>query len=348
MSFRIENPKHIIFIGAGGIVRNAHLPAYAKAGFPILGVYDINRTKAQALAGDFSIGKVFSSLAEASDASSSHTVFDVAVPASQLLNVLPQIPDGSGVLMQKPMGENLQEAKKIFAICQEKNLTAAVNFQLRFAPKVIAARRMIESGEIGEITMMRFAVDVYTPWHLWDFLKKLEKPEILYHSIHYLDLIRSFLGEPKRVNAETYQSENAEGPEGSFISLDYGPDMRAQITTNHTNRFGPKYQASFVEWAGEKGSIRVRMGVNLNYPKGLSDKLEYCFLIQGQAPVWRECRVAGNWFPDAFKGSMGSLMNYLAGSGNLPTRTEDALKTMALVDACYQSSRKNSASVEIK
>lgn len=280
MSFRVENPKHIIFIGAGSIVRNAHLPACAKAGFPLLGVYDINHAKAQTLAGDFPIGKVFSSMKDASDASSSQTVFDVAVPASQLLNVLPQLPDGSGVLMQKPMGENLQEAKRIFDLCQEKNLTAAVNFQLRFAPKVMAARGMIESGEIGEITMMRFVVDVYTPWHLWEFLKKLEKPEILYHSIHYLDLIRSFLGEPQRVNAETYQSQNAEGPEGSVISLGYGPDIRALITTNHTNRFGPKYQASFVEWTGEKGSIRVRMGVNLNYPKGLPDNWNIVFSLK--------------------------------------------------------------------
>ena len=36
------SPKPIVIIGAGGIVRDAHMPAYAKAGLTVSGVTDLD------------------------------------------------------------------------------------------------------------------------------------------------------------------------------------------------------------------------------------------------------------------------------------------------------------------
>ena len=36
-------PKPIVIIGAGGIVTDAHLPAYRLAGLPVAGVFDLDR-----------------------------------------------------------------------------------------------------------------------------------------------------------------------------------------------------------------------------------------------------------------------------------------------------------------
>jgi len=54
-----------------------------------------------------------------------------AAPASQLIHILPQLPDRAAVLIQKPMGETLQEARVIRDLCRSKSFTAAVNFSLR-------------------------------------------------------------------------------------------------------------------------------------------------------------------------------------------------------------------------
>ena len=35
-----SRPRPIVVVGAGSIVRDAHLPAYRKAGFPVAGIYD--------------------------------------------------------------------------------------------------------------------------------------------------------------------------------------------------------------------------------------------------------------------------------------------------------------------
>ena len=85
-------------------------------------------------------------------------VFDIAVPASKTASILRQLPDGAAVLMQKPMGESIGQAREILDICHEKNLTAGVNFQLRQAPYMIAARKLIADGVIGDIVAIDWRV----------------------------------------------------------------------------------------------------------------------------------------------------------------------------------------------
>src|ERR1700760_1540357 len=97
---RPKQPRPIIVIGAGGIVRGAHLPAYAKAGFPVVGIMDEAPERAETLAAERGIPRVLRTIAEAVQFAPPDAVFDVAVPASQLVHILPQLRDRSIVLMQ--------------------------------------------------------------------------------------------------------------------------------------------------------------------------------------------------------------------------------------------------------
>lgn len=333
---RVVRP--VVMIGAGGIVHDAHLPAYRKAGFPVVALVDTNREKAENLAKEFGIPHAGTSIADAIQYAPADAVFDVAVPAKAIPAILPQLPDGAAVLMQKPMGDTLAEATEILKICRNNGMTAAVNFQLRWAPNMLAARALSESGALGALHDMEVSVSCHMPWELWSFLNTAPRLEILYHSIHYVDLVRSWFGNPLSVYAKTVKSPRTAklAATKSVITFDYGEDKRVFIATNHSHDFDPKLQRSFVQWEGMEGAMRARMGVNLNYPVGLSDNLEY--IIRGDAG-WSEATVSGNWFPDAFMGSMGSLQAYVQGEAKiLPTSVEDAIDTMRTVEAAYISS----------
>jgi predicted dehydrogenase len=315
--------RPIVLVGAGGIAHDAHLPAYKKAGFPVVAVVDRDRQKAEALARQFEIPFVAATIAEAIAYAPKDAVFDCAVPAPSQTSVLPQLPDGAAVLLQKPMGETLAEAVEILRICRTKGLTAAVNFQLRWAPNMLAARALDETGALGELHDMEVSLSVHMPWDLWSFLSAAPRLEILYHSIHYVDLVRSWFGNPRGVYAKTVKSPRTAklAATKSVITFDYGEDKRVFIATNHSHDFSPKMQRSYVQWEGMTGAMRARMGVNLNYPEGLPDNLEY--IVRGDAD-WSEGPVSGNWFPDAFMGSMGSLQCYVQGEAKrLPTSVED-------------------------
>lgn len=272
-----KEPRPIVILGAGSIVHDAHLPAYRKAGFPVAAIVDPNFEKASLLASENSIGLATTSLSEAISYAPKKCVFDIAVPASILPGLLPLLPDGSAVLMQKPMGETIEEAEAILSICRKKKLTAAVNFQLRWAPNMLAAFALREAGTLGTVHDMEVQVNVHQPWEIWSFLATAPRLEILYHSIHYIDLIRAWLGDPQGVYAKTVRSPRTPNLAAtkSVIVLDYGDWTRAYIATNHSHDFGPALQRSYVQWEGTDASVRSKMGVNLNYPTGEPDTLEY-------------------------------------------------------------------------
>jgi predicted dehydrogenase len=330
----------IIVIGAGGIVHDAHLPAYRKAGFPVAALVDISRERAAALAKEFAVPHCGTSIAEAVEYAPKDAVFDVGVPAGKLLSVLPLLPDGAAVLLQKPMGETLGEAVEILKVCRSKGLVAAVNFQLRWAPNMIGARALLQTGALGELHDMEVTVSVHMPWELWSFLRTAPRLEILYHSIHYVDLVRSLFGNPAGVYAKTVKSPlTAElAATKSVITFDYGENRRVFLATNHSHDFAATMQRSLVQWEGTEGAMRAQMGVNLDYPKGRPDSLEY--IVRGD-PAWSEAPLSGNWFPDAFMGSMGSLQRFVQGEAEtLPTSVEDAIDTMRVVEAAYLSSER--------
>ncbi len=274
---QVERPWPIIVVGSGGIARDAHLPAYRKANFPVASAVDADLAKATALAKDFDIPHATNSLHEALARTPGERVFDVAVPAPALLKVLPLLPDGAAVLIQKPMGETLEEAHAIVDLCHRKGLIAAVNFQLRTAPTMLAARRITDAGLLGDLHDIEVQVSVHMPWQLWSFLSTAPRLEILYHSIHYIDLVRAWLGNPASVYAKTVRSPRTPSLAATktVLTMDYGEWMRVHISTNHSHDFSLEMQRSYVQWEGTKGAMRAVMGVNLDYPQGKPDSLAY-------------------------------------------------------------------------
>ena len=332
----------ILIIGTGGIVKDAHLPAYRMAGFPVWGLYNRSRERAEALAKEYGIANIFDNLDTALDAVPKNVIFDLALPASMFAATLRKLPRGAHVLIQKPMGENLEQAREVQAVCRERGLNAAINCQLRFAPFVMAARHLIEQGIIGDLIDMEMRLTVMTPWHLFPFLNGLPRMEIVYHSVHYVDLLRSFLGEPLSVYARTVSHPKHPhlASVSSSIILDYPDPVRATITTNHMHRFGARHQESYLKWEGTKGAIKARVGLLMNYPHGVGDAFEYCQLDNsGQPGEWISQKLEGSWFPEAFIGSMAQVQRHKEGSlAQMPTDVNDVIHTMEVVEAAYASS----------
>ena len=336
---RPANPRPIVIIGAGGIVRDAHLPAYSKADFPVASITDLRLDRAQTLAAKYAVPEAYDDVAAALAAAPDGAVYDIALPPEAHLEVLEQLPDGAAVLLQKPLGNHLTEGIRTREVCRRKGLVAAVNTQLRFAPYVAVARKLIADGIIGELYDVEVRISVRTPWEMFPYVLELDRLEINMHSVHYLDLVRSFLGDPTGVSAVTVRHPSKPHANSrSDIALTYGDrPLRVVVSTNHDHHFGERYEESYVKWEGTKGAVRVQLGLLLDYPRGGKDRLE---LVTDDrlAEGWRPVPFDGSWFPDAFIGSMGVVQRYLDGAiPSLPTSVEDVFRTMAVVEAAYTS-----------
>lgn len=326
-------PRPIVIIGTGGIVNDAHLPAYRKAGFPVAGIFDLDTAKARAVAERWGIGRVYRSLEEAT--ASEHCVFDVAAPPVAHRAILSALPHGAAVLIQKPLGLDLAQASIIRAVCRERRLIAAVNFQLRFAPMMEAVAAAAAEGLLGPLVDLEVHLSLVTPWELFPHLVPNPRVEIVSHSIHYLDTIRALAGEPRGVMARTYHYPgSALAQTRTSAILDYGPERRVTLSINHHHDFGRQFQDATFRVEGERGAALVKLGLLLDYPRGEPDEL----WIAPRGGPWQAVPLEGAWFPDAFIGTMSNVQRFASGEDDLlRTSIEDAWRTMALVEACYQS-----------
>jgi predicted dehydrogenase len=339
-----SHPRPIVIIGAGDIVRDAHLPAYRKAGFPVAGVFDLQREVAEARAREFNLPRPFDSIQEAIAVPGA--IFDLGIPPKSQEAALEQLPDGAVVLSQKPMGNSLDMARRIVAICERKNLSAAVNFQFRFCPSILAIRDLMDRGELGEVAEVDVHLNIETPWDTFPFLFSDSRVEIQVHTVHYLDTIRMLLGDPLRVFARTVKHPRfpALASTRSSIILDYGDMIRCCLSINHCHPFGPRHSAASIRVEGTEGCAIATIGALIDYPRGQPDRLD---VYTRSRKEWIEVPLDGNWFPDAFIGTMSNVQRFATGEdARLVSPVADALQTMKLVEACYVSDTRGGIHLE--
>lgn len=334
-------PRPIAIVGAGAIVRTAHLPAYTRLRFPIAGLFDVCREAAENTSRQFGGLRVWRSLDEAQ--ASGDVVYDIAVPGKEIAGVLAQLPPGAAVLIQKPMGENLAAARRIVDLCRDRRLVAAMNFQLRFSPNMMAVAELIATHRLGALTDIEVRIVDRQPWEQWSFLKGAPRLEVLYHSIHYLDAIRWLAGEPQGVfcRAIGHPQFVDFSDTRSTIVIDYGDRIRCSLVLNHAHEQNGQHRESMIKIEGTGGAALLTLGVNLDYPSGPPDRLEVS--LNGG---WQRVPLRGSWFTEAFEGPMSNLQRFAAGEDTaLVSPVADAIKTMALVEACYASSAAGSTPI---
>ncbi|MEI8611201.1 Gfo/Idh/MocA family oxidoreductase, partial [Enterovibrio sp. Hal110] len=226
-----------------------------------------------------------------------------------------------------------------------RSLKAAINFQLRYAPMMLALKAALHAEMLGDLLDVELNVNIHTPWEMFPFLKSMERIELLVHSIHYIDLVRSIAGEPKGVFCRTMADPRSEAfkQTRTSIILDYDYPLRAIMSINHNHQFGRRAQNAQFRFEGTNGCITIKMGVSLDYPNGEADE----FWMSTNGSEWESLSLDGSWFPEAFIGTMSNLQRFDAGEDcTLYTSVDDAFHTMAVVEACFESNNSPSHRIE--
>lgn len=336
-------------IGCGGIVNYAALPTYKQHNLNVVACYDVRPEAAGKTAQQFSIPKVYRELDALLDDRTVEIV-EISVPPWAQLDIASRcIAAGKHLLCQKPLSDKLSQAAEIVRLAREGGVKLAVNQQLRWGQGIRAARTLIRKGWIGTVTDASIQVSVNTPWDMWPWLAAQERLEILYHSIHYIDAIRSLFGDPEWITSRhsryPLQGE-VRGETKTITILDY-PDitqtgdlqytaarMQAFVADNHYNQ-SDDYFAIF-RFIGTEGVITGTLGAMYNYPDGRPDTLEWSSR-RYYADKRFEAKLEGKWIPDSFIGPTASLMEAIQTDGVPETDGFDNLQTLRVVEACYLS-----------
>ncbi len=325
-------------IGCGGIVQYAHMPAYKKAGFNTVAAYDIKREVAENVATEFSIPNVHDTVEELL-VDPAVEIVDIAVPPWVQLEIVEKVvAAGKPMLCQKPLADDFASAVKIVELAENAGLKQAINHQMRWDAGIAASRDLIQRDLIGIPTAAQIQVSTETPWHMWPWLAAAPRLEVMYHSIHYIDAMRSIFGEPEWVTSRhtRYAEQGEVRAETKTITiLDYADGLQVMVAVNHYDIHGKSY-ATFA-FNGTEGAIEGTIGLMYNYPNGRPDTMIY--RKKYDHPIHLDFDEM--WIPDAFIGPMASLMEAIDKDEVPLTSTRDNLNTLRIVEAAYLSVEEN-------
>jgi predicted dehydrogenase len=326
-------------IGAGGIVQNAHLPGYAKFGYRVSAIVDVNREAAESAAKKFGIPVVCATVDELL-ARNDVDVADVAIPEHGRPLVLPKVlAAGKPTLLQKPLAYTLEEAKRIVAEFERAKVPLAVNQNMRWSPEFRAARHLIESGALGRVFDLRWTMRNTSDrrdWAKGSWYSRDPRFQVLSWSIHELDAFRFLLDdEPERVYCALPRrpDQNFVGDAAATAVIHFKDGCHVSMVDSNVSTPGrPEVQLLDVD--GSEGSLTFSIAEPRYFVYWLAKEIEA--KPNGDAPA-HVVRFENVWYPDGFAGAMGDFLEAVEKGREPSVSGRRNLGTMALVDACYRS-----------
>ncbi len=333
-------------IGSGFIMADCHLVAYRAAGFNPIAIAARDFHKAKAVADRHSIGKVYETYKELLDDRRIEVV-DIAVPPDVQLQVVRDVVRRShisGILAQKPLAGSFADALKIVELCEAAGVTLCVNQNMRYDASIRACHSVLEQGMLGDPVLATIEMRAIPHWMPWQERQGWLTCRIM--SIHHLDTMRYWFGNPTRVFASFRSDPRTKFDHidgiGLYI-LEYENGMRCLICDDVWA--GPAREGAAADFGirwrveGTTGMARGTIGWP-DYPARTPSTIDITTIQSDQwySPRWDEV-----WFPDAFAGPMAELLVALETQTSPSMHGRDNLMTMALVDACYQSAAEHRA-----
>lgn len=333
-------------VGAGFIIRDCHLPAYRAAGFRVVGITSRTPGRAEDVAALRHVPRVYRDLPHML-ADPDLQVVDIGVPPQHQPQIIREIcrhPRSiRGILAQKPLALSLSEAADIVHRCEQAGIVLVVNQNMRHDHSVRACKSLLDRGLLGDPVLATIDMRAIPHWMPWS--RDLHSLSTFIMSIHHLDALRYWFGNPVRVMASTRPDPRTPFPHADGLNLyilEFENGSRASAWDDVWT--GPAREGAQPDlrilWRveGTAGTARGTIGWP-NYPAYTPSTLD--FTTRAHPDYWFQPRWNRAWFPDAFRGTMGELLMALKHGGLPSLNGRDNLHTIALCEAVFRSAREH-------
>ena len=335
-------------IGAGFIVRDVQLKAYADAGYRVTAILSRTPEIAREVAELRGIPRVYERIEDMLD-DPAVEILDIAVPPDRQLEIVRQAVERGrhlkGILAQKPLAVTYQDAVEIVRLCRDAKITLAVNQNMRYDQSIVALKTLLARGDLGAPVLGTIEMRAVPHWQTW--LREYRRLTLLNMSIHHIDCFRYLFGDPESIFVSVRKDPRTrfEHEDGICLYiLEYPDGLRA--TAWDDTWAGPRTERDdlkpYIKWRveGTEGLAEGTIGWP-HYPNRSPSTLTYT--TAARPGLWITPRWPEVWFPDAFREPMTDLMNAIVSGTRPATDGVDNLNTMAIVEAGYRSIRERRA-----
>ncbi|HEX2033841.1 MAG TPA: Gfo/Idh/MocA family oxidoreductase [Chloroflexota bacterium] len=239
-------------VGLGGIGRN-HLRTYkAHPQAEVVAVCDVDRARADAVAAEFGVKAYY----DLDELLGSESVDMVSVATAGVENgshhyqpTMQALAAGKHVMCEKPLSNNLAEAKEMVAEAKRRNLCLAVDLNHRFTPATRLAKEKITSGELGTV--------LFVNMNLW-IANRRDEPEYFHlralHS-HSVDVMRYLAGDVAQVQAFFFKGPSRRSWSNASINLRFASGAVGHLTGSYDMSMNHAFERT--EVGGHQGRVVI-------------------------------------------------------------------------------------------
>jgi len=254
------NDLRFAFVGAGFWAR-FQLAGWRQAGgAKCVAICNRTRSKAEALARDFDIPRVYEDV----EAMIKNEKFDVLDIATSVETHAPMVRLAAKhrlpVICQKPMATSLREADEMVAICRSAGVPFLVHENIRWYNTIRELKKVLDRGTIG--VPFRARIEYCNGYPVFDnqpFLKELEQFILTDMGSHILDAARFLFGEANSLYCQVRQVHlGIRGEDVATVMMDMGGRTTVTCELSYASILErDPYPEILLLVEGERGSLEL-------------------------------------------------------------------------------------------
>lgn len=212
-----ERKLKVAIIGAGMIAVSAHIPAYRNFPdkFEIVALCDVFEKAAKEISEQNGIPRYFTDAEEMLNEIKPDIV-SVCTPNSlhKKFSML-CLENGANVICEKPLAFTLADANEMFSLAKKNGLTLTACQTMRFTPDRLAAKKLIDDGELGTPYYCEFSRvrrRGIPTWGTFHIKSKSGGGALIDIGVHMLDAALWLMGNPdvESVDGSTFKKLHTE------------------------------------------------------------------------------------------------------------------------------------------
>ena len=232
---------------------------------------------------------------------------------------------GKHILTEKPLADTYAEAAGLVTLCERAGVLLAVDQNFRDHYAFGIAARLIADGEVGSVLGIVQRDLMFRQDRGW----RIEQPRhaLSVMGVHWFDGFRQLVSwDATLVTARTFSSPaiDCAGETDAYVQIDFG-----RVPVSYTQSFSSRFAATDTVVVGERATLEFGYGTLTRHSAD-------------GTKVWTN-PYAGPGKPESAFRSLGRLLDAL-GTPRPPSNSgRDNLKTIALLEAAYQSAEQGRA-----
>ncbi len=255
-----NRPVHICLVGCGEWAVCHATMLRKMRGDVVLSFSSRNREKAEEYRRRFDGWKAYDGLHAALDNPEVDAVILCTPPGNHMEEVEWAVKAGKAIYVEKPLARCVEEGKRIVATCREQGVLLMVGENFHYAPPVLLAKDLIDSGAIGKVLSIQVKGASNAIWTEWrKDLSTAGGGVLLDEGIHYLHVLRMWAGEPllfKRAELRRHSSRSVE----DTAELELDMERAANVSLFLQRGGGEGAALPWFRVTGEEGSLTLDFG----------------------------------------------------------------------------------------